>query len=206
MEVKEKILSRASELFILQGVKNVTMDNLAADLKMSKRTLYELYENKEALVMETFKYMYLKENKILKDIVRSSSNVIEALSAIINRKKEQFKSLNPMFIEDLKKYFTTMQAFFHSGENRPKEHSIMYILLEKGMNEGIFRKDIRIDVVDNFFNELLFMVHNSKGMEISKIDDYAVLCNIFIPYFRGLCTMKGSEMIESIFSNKLNNN
>jgi len=206
MEVKEKILSRASELFILQGVKNVTMDNLAADLKMSKRTLYELYENKETLVMETFKYMYLKENKILKDIVRSSSNVIEALSAIINRKKEQFKSLNPMFIEDLKKYFTTMQAFFHSGENRPKEHSIMYILLEKGMNEGIFRKDIRIDVVDNFFNELLFMVHNSKGMEISKIDDYAVLCNIFIPYFRGLCTMKGSEMIESIFSNKLNNN
>ncbi|NCC73297.1 MAG: TetR/AcrR family transcriptional regulator [Sphingobacteriia bacterium] len=206
MEIKEKILSRASELFMSQGVKNVTMDNLAADLKMSKRTLYELYENKEALVLETFKYIYLKENKILKDIVRSSSNVIEALSTIINRKKEQFQSLNPIFIEDLKKYIATTQAFFHSGENKPKEYSIMYLLLEKGMNEGIFRKDIRIDVVDNFFNELLFLVHNSKRMEISKLDDYTVLCNIFIPYFRGLCTLKGSEMIESIFSDKLNNN
>lgn len=206
MEIKEKILSRASELFMSQGVKNVTMDNLAADLKMSKRTLYELYENKEALVFETFKYMYLMENEILKDIVQSSSNVIEALSIIINRKKEQFKSLNPMFIEDLKKYFATTHSYFHSGENKQKEYSIMCILLEKGMNEGIFRKDIQIDVVYNFFNELLFLMHNSKGMGISKMDDYVVLCNIFIPYFRGLCTLKGSEMIESIFSDKLNNN
>ncbi len=199
MEIREKVLQRASEMFRTMGVKNITMDNLAADLGMSKRTIYEMFDQKERLVMESIHYMILEENAELRKIIDSSEHVVEALFYIIRRKKEHRRTYPHVFVEDIKKYLPKVQALFFSNHEDLKKYSASYILLERGMNEGIFRKDIKIELVDNFLQEIISLIHNSQRILALKPKDSELLNSIFIPYFRGLCTTKGLNLMTKFF-------
>lgn len=199
MDNKEKVLKRASEMFRTMGVKNITMDNLAADLGMSKRTIYEMFSQKDQLVMESIHYMIMEENAELRKIIDSSEHVVEALFYIIRRKKEHRRTYPHVFVEDIKKYMPKVQSMFFSNHENLKKYSASYMLLEKGTKEGIFRKDIQIELVDNFLHEVISLIHNSQRILALKPEDSALLNSIFIPYFRGLCTPKGSALMTKFF-------
>jgi len=199
MEPRERILQKASELFLQLGVRNVTMDLLATELGISKRTIYELFDDKDKLVIESIKYMLVEENKELIEIVKSSEHVIEALFLIMKRQKERRESFPKVFIEDIKKYFQTVNESFFSCAENLKEFSASYNLLVKGIKQGIFRSDLRIDLVDTFIHEVIGMMHNSSRILLLSPADSEVLHNIMLPYFIGISTPKGHKLIEDFF-------
>ncbi len=199
MEPKEKILKRASELFLSLGIRNVTMDSLASDLSISKRTIYEIFKDKDDLVIACIRYILTEDNKTLLGIIAGTSNVIEALVTIIRHEKSRRAQFPAEFVEDVKKYFPMVQAQFFSCKADLKQFSASYRLLEKGMEEGIFRSDLWIEMVDHYIHEMVSLVHHSERLASLKAQDTDYLHNIALPYFRGLCTPKGLELMSQFF-------
>jgi TetR/AcrR family transcriptional regulator, cholesterol catabolism regulator len=202
MDSKEKILQHASKRFLSIGIRNVTMDSLATELAISKRTIYELIGDKDTLVIESIRYMIIENNKELLKIIETTDNVIEAIFIIISRQEQMRRDFPVVFIEDIKKYFSAVQASFYSSKSNLKQFSITYPLLEKGIKQGVFRKDLKIELVDNFIHEIITMVHTSDRIRCLNPADIDVFYNIFLPYLRGICTEKGLNLMNKYFEER----
>lgn len=199
METRERILIRAGELFLAMGIRSVTMDYIAADLGISKRTIYELFRDKEDLVIQCIESQILKNNSQLLQIVAGTENAIEALFTIIEREHNRMSSFNPVFLEDMKKYITRIYECFYENNEKIREFSVSYAILEKGIREEIFRREINIEIVDNFLHELVNFLHNSERLKLLNLNKESILQNILLPYFRGICTRKGLDLIDQYF-------
>ena len=105
MEIKEKILQKAEELFLRYGLKSVTMDDLARQLSVSKKTLYQLVANKADLV-EQIVLMHIAEEKALMEEVRANSgDAVEEMIQIARYAIQQLRKLSPTLVYDLQKYY-----------------------------------------------------------------------------------------------------
>ena len=195
MGTKEKILLRTGELFRLMGMKSLTMDYIAADLGISKRTIYELFRDKDELLLEATKYMVKLNNLHLLKIVNQTDDIIEAVFVIIEHQSRQMDSFNPIIADDLKKYFVRLNASCYTDYEKSRDFSIFYTILEKGKKEGVFRDEIKIDIVNTFVLELINMFHACEALKLLKMNRMEALNNIFLPYLRGICTSKGLELM-----------
>lgn len=195
LETREKILNGAGNLFIQHGFKHATMDFIAHNLGISKRTIYENFKNKEELVREFLLNNMLEHKKELLAIANNSDNVIEALIQFGSYNRARFADYHPLFFDDLKKYHA--QLFDSTmDDNRVKNYEITYLILKKGVNEGTFIKEIDIDIANRF-------IHNTMDfffkLNQEKTDSHAcVWQTVFLPYFKGICTEKGLSLLESI--------
>ena len=200
MEAKERIKERAGELFSSIGIKNLTMDALALDLGISKRTIYEHFKDKDDLVIQVIEHQIITNNQVFLEIISKAGDVIEALFLIIRQEHERFRNINPVYKEDLKKYFPRINECFYQDNEKLKEFSASYTLLEKGKSDGVFRSDLNIEIADNFLHELIIFLHNSERIRLMNLKEEAVLQFIILPYFRGICTRKGQELMERYFN------
>ncbi len=196
METREKILQRASELFQMMGMKSLTMDYIAVDLGISKRTIYELFTDKDTLMLKAIEYQIMKSNKRLLELMKGTENVIEAIFVMIGQQHLQMSQSNPVVMEDLRRYSMRLQSSYYANREKCREFSINYNLLERGIKEGIFREELKIDLVDTFILEMIIMFHNSQALKMMNMTREEAIDNIFLPYFRGICTAKGVELIE----------
>lgn len=178
------------------------MDSIAADLEISKRTIYELFRDKDDLLLQSVEYWIVKNNQKLIEIVEKSDNVIEAIFVMIDHQHRLMSTYHPVILGDLKKYFVRLSAAYYSKRDKCREFSVIYALLEKGKREGVIRQELKIDIIDTFIYEMLNMVHNSEGIKLIKLDSQDAIDHIFLPYFRGICTRMGQELIE-VYSEKI---
>ncbi len=193
-------------MFISLGVRNVTMDMLSAALGISKRTIYEQFKDKEELIIESIRHMIVENNKELLTIIENTENVVEAIYLITRRQEQHRRDYPKVFIEDIKKYFPVVQASFYSCKDNLKQFSASFILLEKGLKEEIFRKDLKIELVDNFIHEIISMIHTSDRIRLLNPSEREVTNSIFLPYLRGICTNKGLELMNKYFDELYSNN
>jgi len=179
------------------GVRNLTMDYIAVDLGISKRTIYELFRDKDELLLEALDYWIKLNNTKLLQIVDQTDNIIEAIFVIIDYQHKQIMSYNPLIFEDMKKYFIRLNASYYANREKCREFSVSYTILEKGKKEDVFRDELKIDTVDTFISELIQLFHNSEAIRMMNLSRKEAMDNIFLPYFRGICTVKGREQIDS---------
>jgi len=205
METRERILEHASKKFMSIGIRNVTMDTLANELSISKRTIYELFGDKDNLVIESLRFMILENNKQLLSIIENAENVVEAIFLIMKRQKEMREDFPVVFVEDIKRYFPLVQASFYSCKSDLKQFSASFTLLEKGISQGIFRNDLQIELVDNFIHELVSLLHTSERIRVLNPSDKDIFYNLLLPYFRGICTEKGLKLIDNELLEKFEN-
>ncbi|MBW6490114.1 MAG: TetR/AcrR family transcriptional regulator [Lentimicrobium sp.] len=201
METRERILEKALEMFLSVGVKNVTMDSIATELGISKRTIYELFKDKDDLVVQSLREMIIRNNKKMLGIISKTEHVIEAIFLIMKMEAERRNEFNRVFVEDIKKYFPVVNALLFTCKENLKEFSASYALFEKGIRENIFRSDLKIELVDNFLHELIGMLHTSDRLRALNPEKTDILKNIFLPYFRGICTRKGIDLMDKYFEN-----
>ncbi len=202
MTAEEKIINAATEAFMLKGIKSVTMDSIAQAAGVSKRTVYELFKDKDTLVVHTLGEMIISHNKSIIEILGNTENVIEALFVVMEKEAARRREMSALLIQDIERYFPLVNAAFFSNPDKMCEYSPTYTFLVKGTEQGIIRKDLKIEFVDNFIHELIGLAHMSERLKqlIPNKEDY--LNNIFMPYFRGICTRKGLSLMEKYFENK----
>lgn len=201
MNQREKIIQEAGELFIKNGTRQVTMDTIAQSLGISKRTIYENFKDKNDLLTNFLTAQILQHQKQSFEIMTKADNVIDALFAFGEFNQETFKKINPLFFDDLKKYHPDI--FKNIMENgQIKNYDITYTILKRGVNEGIFRKEIDLEISNRFIHHTMEFFH--KIEEEKKCEHQKIWISVHLPYLRGICTQKGQELIEK-FMNKYEN-
>ena len=195
MEIREKILEGAGKLFVDKGLRDVTMDAIAQSLGVSKRTIYENFRDKEDLISCFLTESMVMHKNGLLEIVKSSENVIEALIRFGSYNSEVFSKINPVYFEDLKKYYAKLFDSIVGGE-KVRNGEISYLILKKGVNEGTFVKTIDIDVVNKFIHntyEFFFRLDQAESIPHSKVWQ-----SVFFPYIKGICTERGLEILDAV--------
>jgi AcrR family transcriptional regulator len=170
------------------------MDQIAEEVGMSKRTIYELFKDKDKLVLECLEAMHSKHLLEIHEIIANTSNVIEALYMMGQHGEKKKAVINHLFFEDIRKLYPqiwdNMKTRANSGAG-----AISRKIFTKGIEEGVFKPDINVEIVDVFFNAMMEIFHK-KEIFPTNADDKDLIKNIIIPYFIGISTEKGIKLIE----------
>ncbi len=163
--MKEKIIEKASELFLKFGFKSVTMDDIAGEMCISKKTIYKYFCNKEILVEETTHEVRNKINEIVEKIISEDHNAIKENFEIRKMFKEMFKSSDDSAVFQLKKHYPEIyQNIFKSEIAKHKTYFRHNIT--KGVEEGLYRKDLNVSYYVDFYYYLIFSIHEETTSEI----------------------------------------
>jgi AcrR family transcriptional regulator len=189
--LKEQILTTAIRSFAAQGIKAVKMDDIASNLSISKRTLYEIYANKEILVFECIKSYKQRVEQVFQEKVAACSNVIGIILQFYLLKAEESKKTNPLFYQDMVKY-PQIVRFLH--QDKQKNHQRFRLFLERGMAEGYFRSDIKCELVVQTFEALGEHMKRQSLYSLYSFDE--LFFNIYIVMLRGISTPQGIEELD----------
>lgn len=200
MEIRERIIEEATNQFLQFGIRNVTMDGIAAAIGMSKRTVYEAFKDKSALVHSCLEMLRQKHKCRNEEICHSSQNVVETIFAFMQEGIKAMNAINPVFFRDLEKLYP--RAWENLRKSNEKEaFDLSKELLHKGIDEGFFRSEINIPIVAKLFHEQMNLLADEKVFPRDEYNYADVFQSLTINFMRGISTKKGIELIDSILAN-----
>ena len=190
--LKGRILDTAMKAFAERGVKAVRMDDVAQMLSISKRTLYEIYKDKEELLFQGVVKYDQDNRKYMTAYVEQASSVMDIIIETYQRRVVRIGSVNPLFYEDIHKYPKVVDYL-----NKEREHAYDQFLgfLQRGVREGYFREDVNYELVTQMFNAINTFVMNQHLLNRYSIQQ--VFANMLLIPLRGFCTEKGLQVIEN---------
>jgi TetR/AcrR family transcriptional regulator, cholesterol catabolism regulator len=195
MEIKDKIISGSLKLFIKYGIRSITMDMIAEQLGISKRTIYEAFKDKDELLKCCIESAMLEQKDLTDQIMSSSKNVIEAMIKVVKHNVTILNSVNPLFFHDIKKYHSNLNE--HTIENTDKQNITHIIdLLKRGIRENLFRKGINVEIVAILFTEQFRVLGNQDIFPEEKYSKAEIFENIVVNFMRGIATNEGLLLIE----------
>ena len=189
--LRERIVMEATILFQAQGVKQARMDDIARELSISKKTLYELFSDKEELLLEVVKVISMGFHQNVKEIICSSANVLEQIFMLYKRVIEHSRKVNPLFFIELIRY-PKVQAYFEEVHTRHANCTREW--LQMGVKQGLLRDDVNYEVFlrqDGFQMDKLLI-----NPEVRKYPAKVIYDSIVLVMLRGLATDKGLEIIK----------
>jgi AcrR family transcriptional regulator len=173
----------------------MTMDALAEDMGISKRTIYEHFKDKDTLLLEVINYYKELRTREAHEIIEQADNAIEALFRIMRVTVQDMKQINPLFFHDMKKYHASLLQEI-SGSSDFRDLSVTRNLLETGVRQKVFRDDIHIDIVNLTLHELFNLFNPDSSLTRADYSRRELFGHIIIPYFRGISTDKGRQLLE----------
>ena len=190
--LKGRILEAAMKAFAERGVKAVRMDDIAQMLSISKRTLYEIYEDKEELLYQGVVHFDQEAKKSMRAFTQESSSVMDIILEAYQRRVVRTGSVNPLFYEDIQRYPKVVEYL-----NKEREHAYDQFLgfLQRGVREGYFRENVDYELVAQMFNAINTFVMNQHLL--SRYPIQKVFANMLLIPLRGFCTQKGLQVIEN---------
>jgi len=193
-EVKDRIIERALVLFTGNGIKGITMDDLAQHLGMSKRTIYEYFRDKKELVNECILHLEHQRGEKAKEIFDSSENMFEALLKLHQENLIDMQKMNKNFIDDIKKYFPEInQHHIQKKEEKIKKTAQFF---KEGVELGLIRNDLNVEILSVLAEE---MIHSLFGnsLFLRKFSLFDIYKTLFITFLRGIATNKGLSIIDT---------
>ena len=197
MDNRNRIIEGAAKLFRTYGIRSVTMDSIASHLGMSKRTIYEVFSDKDELLISVLQWMTEKQKALMKKIIDDSENAIVAIFSLLESSRDHFQDMSPAFQADLKKYYYEELINRSDKYNMPDYRNNKQVI-ERGIKEKLFREDINPDLV----NRCLYSLGRSTmDFELYPFEDFSrreVIKNVFINYMKGISTIEGVELINKL--------
>ena len=200
-EVREHIMETAIALFYSRGCKAVTMDEIASDAGISKRTLYEQFSDKEALLEGGIQWWNQKNQHVMESMAKEAENTLDVLLKMHHYQSEQMIKMSIDLISDIKKYYpqvfkNTILASREQHRARTKD------FLLRGQAEGIFREDLNIDLINDLLEMMFYFIHDNNKELVQKYSYEAFFRGTTICYLRGISTEKGLHYIEKHYGKK----
>ena len=162
--MKEKIITKSCDLFLKLGFKSVTMDDIAADMCISKKTIYKYFGNKEMLIEESTALVHKQINNAITNIIAQNHNAIEENFEIRKMFKEIFKVADTSPLYQLKKHYPEIHQKVMAVEINECTQCFTQNL-EKGIEQGLYRADISIEAYVNFYYTLIFSINENTVSE-----------------------------------------
>ncbi|NOQ25984.1 MAG: TetR family transcriptional regulator [Bacteroidales bacterium] len=191
----ENILIKVGDLYNKYGIKSVTMDDVARELGISKKTLYQFVENKGDLVSKVLKNTLSKNNCTFKEIDEKNQNAIDELLEVGKHIVKIITKYNHSLEYDLKKYYPLLYDQIHEMRKEKMYNSILNNIL-KGKKEGLYRSDMNEEIITKI--QTSRFVHMSSGelFDPEDINKPQYILELFIYHIRGIATIKGIDVLE----------
>jgi AcrR family transcriptional regulator len=194
MEIRDRILEKTTELFMRYGIRSVSMDDIAAQLGISKKTIYQSFADKDELVDAIIEADIHRMQDECGVCQLRSENAVEEIFLTMDMIQVHLRNMNPMLLYDLQKFhFRSFQKFM--------THKNSYLLeiirqnLEKGIAEGFYREDLDIDILSKYRLESLMIPFNMDQFPPGKYNLVKVTQVILEHFLFGLATEEGYQLI-----------
>lgn len=193
--IKENILKAAQSLFFKKGIRNVSVDEIATELKISKRTIYKYFENKDDIVFQLVKkHLEHHKTEILK-LMKEANNIIEETMSIVECSSEMMNHINPVVFEDLKTFYPKSWYYLEEFKKDFVLSSITKGLI-KGQKQGIIRKDINIKLMAYLRLSQINLLFDSTLLKEFNISFNELQHQLTKQFLYGICTEKGIKLIQ----------
>ncbi len=193
-KIELKILYAAQELFFRYGIKRITMDDIARHLSVSKKTIYQYFEDKNKIVDSLCAVSLTENEEKFRQIAESRKDPIHEMLETAKFMTETFSKINPVFFYDLQKLYPSAWKRFNDFKNS-KIMTMLKDNLEVGIQKGFYRKNINIELMAQYRIiqvDLTFSpdVFSNSAYSIAEINE-AMLDN----FMHGITTLKGHRLI-----------
>ena len=194
MGIKDRIVQEASILFFRNGVRSMTMSDIANELGISKRTLYEVFQDKGELLEECINANKIKADREINDLINRSEDIIDALMRIYEKHLSDAQGVNRTVLHDLKKYYAPIYRKIES-----QQQSGFYALIEllkKGIQQGLIREDTNFEVMMWLVQAQFRALINDEDIPTDKYPVKEFIRVIILNSIRGLATSDGIKQID----------
>lgn len=192
-ELRGRILEVAMQDFIQRGIRAVKMDDIAGSLGISKRTLYEIFPNKESLLLEGIRLKQaMGEEEMVKYVTEKNPNTMDIIMKFYHMQMEELSSLPLTFITDISRY-PLVTEFLRKKRKKSEENANRFF--QRGVKEGYFRSDVDYELISRLGEG---MTQNAIARQLYfQYEPQYIFRNIIFLFLRGFCTQKGLECIDN---------
>ena len=190
--MKERIAQKASEMFLKLGFKSITMDDIANEMCISKKTIYKFFLNKEILVEQSTKFVHDHIHQVIDQIIDKNYNAIKENFEIRKMFKEIFRSSDTSAVYQLKKHYPEIYQKINL-ENQQECNLLFAKNINKGIQEGLYRKDIDIPSVVLFYFNLIMAIKENTSTEK---ESFELELKALEYHTRAIATEKGLQELE----------
>ena len=190
-DLRERIVEMANHFFRERGIKGLKMDELAAQLGISKRTLYEVFEDKETLLVACIGQNQRNAELYMQEVLATSQNVLEVILRGYKRSIEMSRNTNSKFIEELHKYPKAYEAMMNR-HHKDTQQTIDFFY--QGVEQGLFRQDVNFPIFQELVKNWMEMMLTSDILRKYPFQD--VFESIILTSLRGISTEKGTKLLD----------
>jgi len=192
---KNRLIIHAATLFAENGCKAITMDDIANSMGISKRTIYENFRDKEALLEACLLYFFEHDGFNIEQVLQSSDNIIVAIFKLLEKTSKFFFQLKFNFLNEVQKYYPETYS------NTVKVYKQQYLentekLLIKGKQDGIVRSDVNPAIIAILLNEVSIMVLQKNAFADDSFDKKTAIHACMSCIIRGMFTEKGIHILD----------
>lgn len=194
-EQQEKDLKRVEDLFLRLGIKSITMDDVARELGISKKTLYTFVKSKDDLVLQVIERLINEEKADCKVICEASKNAIEEMFFVIERNARQMAQMKANIVYDLQKYhrdsWESMREFQQGFLAQ-----VVQANLKRGVNEGLYRDNFDIDIVTRIHIASTFQLFDETIFPRNEFKREVIFTEYLMHYLHGILSEKGRKFLQ----------
>jgi AcrR family transcriptional regulator len=195
--MKDKIIKKATDMFLKLGFKSVTMDDIACEMCISKKTIYKYFSNKEKLVEEGTEVIHQKIHNLMDEVISKNYNAIEENFEMRKMFKEMFQSFDHSPAYQLKKHYPEIYEKMMANEIEDCNHIFTQNVI-KGIEQGLYRPETDSEIAAKFYYTLIFSINENTLLEREA---YQLEGKALEYHTRAIATPKGIIELEKQLSN-----
>lgn len=195
MKILDKIVSTSERLFMNHGFKSTSMDDIATELRVSKKTIYKHIHTKDNLIYITLSRYLENEKAILGKIASESDNAVEEIIGIGRHIINITRKLKPALIFDLKKYGKRHWQLIEEHHFNFIQQVIMNNL-ERGVKEALFRKNIRTDIIAKLYVGKSIIIADESNFPLKLISWDQLLKEHLLYHLYGVLSEEGIKLVK----------
>lgn len=191
----ERILEHTHRLFSRFGIRSVTMDQVAQSVGISKKTLYQYFEDKQTLVQQTFSGTLACQREEVWLLAHKAENPIKALLDILVYTNRRLAETNPIALYELQKFFPKAWEEFFTY----KEKVVKVLLtrnLQKGIESGFYRKELNIEIIVQMHVKMIEAMLDPDVFPHTKFSPVSVNSQYLLMFLYGISTPEGYALID----------
>jgi AcrR family transcriptional regulator len=194
IDTKQRIQKAAHDLVMQFGIRSVSMDDIAANLGMSKKTIYQYFKDKDELIDAVVDEVIVTNQCACKADIDRSDNAVHEIFLVMDMMAEMFKTMNPYVLHDLQKYHPAAFDKFKKHKNEFL-FNVCTQNLDRGVKEELYRPEIAVDILCRYRVETMFVPFNPEFQQNLKHSLAAIEEEILMHFLFGLVSRKGYELI-----------
>lgn len=200
MEIKDRIASQAGELFMVHGVKSISMDEVASTLGMSKRTIYQHFTDKEEMLIYFLELKEKQKTTNMESLWKSMPTVIDVFLHIVERHRNVDSFYGVKFQEDIDKYYPKARA--KVKELWEKGFVLSKNFLREGIEQGVIRSNLNLEVTAFLLQGTNDTYIHATRMAPRPFSIWELFFTMMINFIRGISSDKGLKIIDAYLENQ----